>query len=162
MVRGNMPRTIEFYPGPSTNLPHSYLPALLIKLRGLALAIEPIDDEQIAPVGMPCKSVGGGDFGVQIGSTAGQKGPTGGAGLNTIGLLVRTWGRTSARNVTERTFCVSDGSGAPVKCKAPADTEFVIPSDDSFVSVTGAVSCETGGPGNLAPLIRIRCQADVR
>jgi len=125
-------------------------------------AIESLGDEEIAPVGMPCKSVGGGDFGVQAGGTAGQRGVNGGVGLNTIGLLVRTWGNVSSPNVTERTFCIGDGSGAAVKCAAPADTEFVLPADGSFVSVTGVVSCETDGPGNLAPLIRIRCQADVR
>lgn len=125
-------------------------------------AIDPLGYEEVAPVGLSCKAVGGGGFGLLPGSTAGQKGVNGGAGLNTIGLLVRIWGKVSLRNVTERTFCVNDGSGAVVKCAAPADTEFVIPSDGSFVSVTGVVSCEADGPENVTPFVRIRSQSDVR
>ena len=76
---------------------------------------------------------------------AGQRGVIGAHGINTIGLLIRTFGRFTF--VDSHTFTVDDGSGNAVKCVAPDGV--AINSGWHYARVTGVCSCESSG-GNLA------------
>jgi hypothetical protein len=124
-------------------------------------AIEPGETDEIKPVGMANKSVGGGDAIDPGTSTVVQKGVKGGVGANTIGLLVRTWGRVGSVNTTNRTWLVDDGSGCPIKCAAPPDPAFDLPDDGAFVTVTGICSCERNPSNEIVPVIRLRDQQDL-
>ncbi|MGB9619193.1 MAG: hypothetical protein ACPL7K_02125 [Armatimonadota bacterium] len=111
----------------------------------------------IGPLGMPNRSVGGGDFEYFPGEWAsGQAGVADGIGINTIGLLVRTCG--SVVHVDQHTFMISDGSGRPIKCITPTD----VPVDPTIMhmAVTGVCSCYQEGE-DILPLIRVRTQADM-
>ena len=111
----------------------------------------------VGPLGMPNRSVGGGDFEYFPGVWgSGQAGLTGGIGINTIGLLVRTCGAVT--RIDPHTFMVNDGSGREIKCVTPIDV-FVDPTI-THMGVTGVCSCYLAGE-ELLPLIRIRTQADM-
>lgn len=125
-------------------------------------AIEPGDTDEIEPMGMANRNVGGGDAIDPGTSTVVQKGVTGGQGANTIGLLVRTWGRVGSVNTTARTWTVDDGSGCLVKCAAPPDPEFDLPSDGAYATVTGVCSCERNTSQEIVPVIRLRDQHDLQ
>ncbi len=64
----------------------------------------------LAPLTLPNRSVGGGDFSYCAATGRGQMGVCGGCGLNTVGLLVRTCGRVLEVNRDERCFYIDDGS----------------------------------------------------
>lgn len=124
-------------------------------------AIEPSDSDNVTPFGMANRSIGGGDQKDSTSGAVAQSGVRGGRGPNTVGLLVRTWGRVSSRNTTARTWLVDDGSGCPVKCVAPPDPEFVLPDPNAIVAVTGVCSCERNPSNELIPVIRLRDQQDL-
>jgi hypothetical protein len=109
----------------------------------------------VNPLGMSVRSVGGGDFLDPV-THVGQQGVTGGAGMNNIGLLVRTWGRFGY--VDQSTFTIDDGSMS-VKCVVPAGV--TINPNWRFVGVTGISSCEKVGD-QIRPLLRVRSQEDIR
>ena len=104
---------------------------------------------------MTNRSVGGGDFLDSI-TGFGQRGITGGFGLNNIGLLVTTWGEVSS--VGADSFIIDDGSGVDVRCVVPAGV--TLPGVDNYVAVTGASSCEKVGD-DLYRLLRVREQDDI-
>ncbi|MGB9619376.1 MAG: hypothetical protein ACPL7K_03065, partial [Armatimonadota bacterium] len=95
------------------------------------IALGPIS-EPVRPVGLTNRSIGGGDFGKPADGT-GQQGPTGGVGLNNVGLLIRTWGRIVEREpgLLPSWFVIDDGSGANVKCLVPEG----VPVDPSLLYV---------------------------
>lgn len=95
----------------------------------------------VAPLCMPNRMLGGADWRYDPGTGAGQRGATGGAGLNNIGLLVRTTGACSY--VDEHTFIIDDGSGVSVTCITPP-TILVSPAW-RYVAVTGASSISRDG-----------------
>lgn len=113
------------------------------------------------PLGMPTRSVGGGDDEWEEVTGAGQKGVVGGVGLNNVGLLVRTWGRYMQIGPTE--FFVDGGGGGggamPLKCVVPPDV--TLEPWWSEVTVTGVSSTEMVGE-HLYPVIRVRTQDDIR
>ena len=86
----------------------------------------------LAPVGMPNRSLGGSNWGAP---PLGQYGVLGGAGLNTVGLLVRCWGRVTA--VGPGCVVIDDGSG-PVR----VDTSVLAspPPSGSYIGVVGISS----------------------
>lgn len=95
----------------------------------------------VAPLGMPNKIIGGGDYNYDPESGAGQRGVTNGTGLNNIGLLVRTTGACSY--VDNHTFIIDDGSGVGITCITPP-TILASPAWQ-YVAVTGASSIRRDG-----------------
>jgi len=100
----------------------------------------------ILPLGVTCRSLGGGSFGA---SSAGQAGMTGGVGLNNIGLLVRAWGRVSGP--AGGPYTLDDGSGANVALQVVSGSL----TPGSYIGVTGIVSCMKVGEA-LRPVLIIK------
>ncbi|OFX14657.1 MAG: hypothetical protein A2Z18_05235 [Armatimonadetes bacterium RBG_16_58_9] len=101
--------------------------------------------QAIGALGMAGTSLGGAAFGL-------QPGITGGAGLNTIGLLVRIWGNVTyvSSSTTPGYFVLDDGSGlvdkdgntgVRVYCGSLA-----LPTVSGNVTATGLCSIEAGCP----------------
>jgi len=112
------------------------------------------------PLDLVNRDLGGGDWNYNSSTGAGQQGMTGRVGLNNIGLLVRTTGCVSDSNDTAKTFNIDDGSFlGPIKVAAPSTV--TVPSDGTYVGVTGLSSCETQS-GNVVPVLLTRCQDDRR
>lgn len=106
--------------------------------------------------------IGGTDWNYNAGTGAGQKGVLGGSGLNNIGLLITTLGRVTHAD-TDYVY-LDDGSALDddsgylgVKVLA---TSLDIPTENSYVNVTGISSCSKEGD-DLHRLIRVRDQADI-
>ncbi len=85
----------------------------------------------VVSLGINNYTLGGADW--RVSGTAGQRGTTGSAGLNNIGLLVKTWGQYQQIDAT--TFTIDDGSGLSVKCTVPPGT--FLNSGWHHVGVTG-------------------------
>ncbi|MBI2843725.1 MAG: hypothetical protein HYX78_10030 [Armatimonadetes bacterium] len=111
--------------------------------------------ENLKPLGMNNRAVGGGDSGVY---PLGQLGVTYGFGLNNVGLYITTWGRvlsTGSDPDLGPYAIISDGSpGSPTALNIRVYTSEPVMSGDFFV-VSGAVglyrdrfSCLIGGPCN--------------
>lgn len=122
-----------------------------------AATITPNDSDSVAPLGLTNGALGGGDWSYSPLTGAGQKGVAGGAGLNNIGLLVKTWGAFTKTGDT--TFTLDDGSGVAVKCIVPAGVS--LNPVWTYATVTGASSCEKVG-GELYRLLRVRSQEDIQ
>lgn len=121
-----------------------------------AIEILTTGNTPLSPLGLINRSLGGGDWFYDLATGTGQRGITGGFGLNNIGLLVRTCGAFGY--IDEHTFTVNDGSGFDVKCIAPDDV--ALNESWGYVVVTGISSCEIVGP-ELHRLIRVRSQDDI-
>lgn len=107
-------------------------------------------------VGMGNLSVGGADFHYVSGlHPTGQRGVKDGAGLNNIGLLVRTWGKVTSRGTGY--FVIDDGSGVLMKCYSPGITA---PLVGKYVVVKGISTCEQSG-SDLLRMVWARNAADV-
>jgi len=66
----------------------------------------------IKPIGMNNRSLGGDGFLYDgEGGTQGQPGVYAGVGLNTVGLLVRIWGKVTAIGSLNRWYVIDDGTG---------------------------------------------------
>lgn len=114
----------------------------------------------LKPIGVPNRWIGGGNFG------ANTKGVTGGVGLRNMGLLVKTWGKTTyIGGEGEGFFYIDDGSrlndgsghvGLKVKCR-----DLLKPALGTNVVVTGICSCEKVGD-RITRVIKVRRQSDVR
>lgn len=114
----------------------------------------------VSPVGMPNKSVGGGNYYVSANSTGGQNGISGASGLNNVGLLVKSWGNVKSVDTANRTFIIDDGSGRCVKCIAPAGSDFSLPEVNTYAGVAG-ISSIYSESGNFLPSIKVRCKDDI-
>jgi hypothetical protein len=92
-----------------------------------------------------------------------------GYGLSTAGLLIRTWGKVLSVNQDDKSFVIDDGSAVGIKVVPPRDTQaaepnngvvvhpdFIPPSHDQFVIVTGISSLEADGQGGFVPAVRLR------
>lgn len=90
----------------------------------------------VAPLAMNNSSVGGADWFYNPTTGAGQRGTSGTAGLNNIGLLVRVWGSFARLDATS--FVLDDGSGLFIRCTAP--DEVYLDSRWQHVSLTGISS----------------------
>jgi len=100
--------------------------------------------------------LGGGDWFYDSDTGAGQKGISGGIGLNNIGALIRTWGNFTY--VDETSFSIDDGSRIGVICQVP-DTVTINPAWE-YVVVTGISSCYKDGD-DLRKLVLVRDQNDI-
>jgi hypothetical protein len=84
----------------------------------MELAVVPVEGAvlgsgtPLTPVGMNNKTTGGGWFGGQPGVLDNAVTGVYSAGLNNVGMLVRTWGRVTGSGVTApgATFWINDGS----------------------------------------------------
>lgn len=125
------------------------------------------DITEMNSLGMVGRAIGGGDmFGALPGT--GQCGVTGGAGLNNIGLLVKTWGLVP--NLGSDYLYVDDGShlldgtltglelntGIRVMCDPTGIGK------GAYLEVTGISSSFKTMGGDVAPLILARDSADIR
>lgn len=110
------------------------------------------DGDELGPLGMPGKSVGG-------------------TGLTSLGLLVRIWGMVTHVAAGGGYFCLDDGSGksdglghsgVPVVLSDLVESvpSGSIPSVGSFRSVTGIVGLADLG-GGAVPVVRIRGVSDL-
>lgn len=145
---------------------------------------------QVQPLAMPTKSLGGGAFLFDLVSGAGQRPvtafqtiknshwtrsevPVPIAGLNNLGLLVRTWGRVVWADDARGTFYIDDGSGFDdFQYPNPANNEppgvkvtmpvwgLPLPAVGTQVQVTGISSCYVRD-GYVFRQLRARSEADV-
>jgi hypothetical protein len=107
--------------------------------------------DEVAPIYMSNKTIGGGDMNLYT------KGVAGGSGVNNIGLLIKTFGKVTYVNTTSQFFYIDDGWGKTTTLPAPdsctvqgirvsygglADGVPAItpPLVDNYVAVTGIVS----------------------
>jgi len=113
------------------------------------------------PVGLKNVDNGGGGYGFNPATGAGQKGVTGGAGLNNIGLLVKMWGRFEW--VTPNEFLINDGSNTPVRCRVPAGSTLPLAWQHSniYVCVTGICSGYPDG-NNFLRQLYVRALDDIQ
>lgn len=104
------------------------------------------------PLGMPNRSLGGSDLGMP---PLGQYGVTGGAGLNNVGLLVKTWGKVVSAGTGY--VDIDDGSG-PVR----VDTSLLAsqPVQESYIAVIGISSIYKPGEDRMR-LVLPRGTADI-
>ncbi len=109
----------------------------------------------LQPLGMTLRALKCGDYHYDSGASAGQKGMTGGSGLNTIGLLTGTVGRVVS--VATGYFTIDDGSGQ-VKVITPEGVH--APKPGVSVRVTAVVSVERV-ESDLQPVLRVRRQSDI-
>jgi len=93
--------------------------------------------DAIKPFASCIRSIGGGASGIP---PQGQEGVTGGTGLNTIGLLMRTAGMVTARypGDSPQRFILDDGSPYLLNCVCLSGV--TLPSVDDFCVVTGVSS----------------------
>ena len=111
------------------------------------------------PVAMKIAAVGGADWMYDEIDGTGQKGVTGGVGLNNIGLVVRVKGQYWPRDQTM--FMVSDGSPTLLKCLLPPGVEIdPLWTAGMNMTVTGVCSTEMVNE-DLFPVVRVRTQGDI-
>lgn len=119
-------------------------------------SVTPLGAGAVEPLGLGTRSLYGGDFYYERATGKGQRGMAGGAGLNPVGLLLRTLGRVVATSNTA--LAIDDGDGRSVKVRLPAGVS--PPSEGSFVRVTGVLSTVVLEDG-LHPVLRPRRAADL-
>jgi uncharacterized protein (TIGR03790 family) len=112
------------------------------------------------PLEVVNRALGGGGWNYSLTTGAGQQGMTGRAGLNNIGLLLRTTGCVSDSDSNAKTLNIDDGSLlGPIKVAAPSTV--TVPADGTYVGVTGVSSCEVQS-GDIVPVLLTRRQDDIR
>ncbi len=110
----------------------------------------------VEPVGMIARTIGGG-------SSVGQSGVVGGAGLTNVGLLIRTWGRVTS--VGSGYLYIDDGSALQ---DGSGETGVRIVCDPSgfetgdLLEVTGISSCFTPVAGKIGRCVLTRGQGDLK
>jgi hypothetical protein len=112
------------------------------------------------PIGLTNRVIGGGDLGYSIGPPpVGQQGILGKAGLNNIGLLVKTWGTVTGidQSPTPLYFSVTDGYDV---LQVDLATGATLPAEGDYVSVIGISSCYADGD-YLRSRIRLRSAVDL-
>jgi len=115
----------------------------------------------LVPLGVRGFYLGGADWQYNPATGAGQQGVTGSHGVNSIGLLVRAWGRVTEvdPSPTPVWFRIDDGSGRTVRCVVVGVSPTVNPLwAGRFVEAAGISSCELQG-GSVVPTILLRANA---
>ena len=123
--------------------------------RIIASSLANVGAGALQPLGMTLRSLKCGGYGYDAASGAGQRGMTGGSGLNTVGLLVRIVGKVISANTSN--FTIDDGS---IKVKVVVPDGVESPNIGSFVRVAGIASMEIVG-SDLNPVLRVRRQDDL-
>jgi len=122
-----------------------------------ATEVTRVDSGTLEPMGLMVRALWGGDTFYSAASGAGQKGMKNGAGLNTVGLLVRTTGRVVSADASG--FVFGDGSSEhDARVLMPEGAAALQPGQ--FVRVVGIVSCEREG-ADLLPILRVRRATEV-
>ena len=118
----------------------------------------------VTPVMMSNKALGGADWNCDDQYNKGQRGVLEAAGLNNIGLLVRTCGKVTHSG--DGFFYIDDGSGIEdgsgirgVKVDAAG---LSVPSEGAFVTLTGISSCYKAEDETLRRLLRVRISDDIK
>ena len=111
--------------------------------------ITPTGGGEAKPLAITNQAVGGSDF------NAIAKGATGGHGMNTVGLLVKTWGTVASKNTGE--FCITDGSGDPIRVDSTSSG--TQPNINDYVSATGICRLEKIG-SDYVPFVELRQTSD--
>lgn len=106
--------------------------------------------------GLNTAALGGEDWLYSGVTGAGQRGVSGVSGLNSIGLLVRTWGRVTAS--ASGYYMITDG-GRPGGVKVDSSLLSSPAGEGDYVAVTGVLGLELSGQ-DYVPIIRPRSQAD--
>jgi hypothetical protein len=110
--------------------------------------------DPLAPLGMPNKSVGGGDWGTPL---LGQYGVAGATGLNNVGLLIATWGRVTEKGTGY--LLITDGSGDAIRVSTAGLS--TIPDENDYICVIGISSLYKPGSDRLR-LVLPRADSDVK
>lgn len=115
----------------------------------------------IEPLALVNRSIGGGDWHYDSVSGAGQRGITGCAGLNNIGLLITTTGRVTYSDPDLLYFYIDDGSGlADDSGNMGVKVLGRVPGEGyptgKYVKVTGTSSCFKGTSPDTSLYRRIR------
>jgi len=126
--------------------------------------------ELLSPLGMPNRSLGGGDFcfdsSVPGPPPTGQRGVELGSGINNIGLLGRTWGRVIEVDPHEwpEWMIIDDNFMTPqTRVKVIIPSGLVAPDVGKYVVVTGPISCVLDpGTGLLKRALKVRKQEDIQ
>jgi len=116
-----------------------------------------LDSDEPKSVGMANRSLGGSDWFWDESTGAGQKGVSGGVGLNNIGLLVRTAGWVIFVDRENQIYYIDDGS-ARSEADIVAVDDWNRPNIDpgQFVTLTGISSCQFWSEGPwFSRLLRI-------
>jgi hypothetical protein len=92
------------------------------------------------PRAMSNRDLGGGTSGTPPNC---QGGPVGGLGLNNIGLLVRIWGRVTAKVQEETYVVIEDGTGTPVRVDCSKLSS--LPERGDYIGATGISSLQNVG-----------------
>ena len=75
-------------------------------------------------------------------------------GLTCIGLLIKTWGKVVSISEDNSSFYISDGSKQNIKIIVPSESE--LPTNGSFVIVTGVACKDADKSGKTCSAVRIR------
>jgi hypothetical protein len=115
-------------------------------------------NQPLNPLGMTNASLGGGDLGIvpsgQFGVTDALGNPC--RGINTIGLLVKTWGRVTGSGAGY--VLIDDGSNSPVR--VDTSTLTTIPVAPQYVTVIGISGLQQSGNARSKSVMP-RGQSDV-
>ena len=130
-----------------------YISALWAKSNGTGV---------VDPIAMSNAAIGGVNWNYIPATGAGQIGITGSYGANNMGVLVRIWGRVTSRDTANSAyFYIDDGSYIADSTKTGIEDNIGVrvsanPTSyarDSFVIVTGVVSCFKDTNGNVRRMI---------
>lgn len=107
----------------------------------------------LRPLGLTSRAFAGGDAGF-------QKGIPGDGNLNTIGLLVTTWGPVSALDYSANPgwLKIGESSGSEIKIVAPSGVKF--DADWAYVTATGICSVEKVN-GQMTRVLKVRRASDI-
>lgn len=127
-----------------------------------ALSVTPNGRGLVGALGLRNRDVGGDDWCWNSSNGVGQCGLFGATGMNNIGMLITTWGRTTETG--RDWFYIDDGSNVKdgtgntgIYVRAPG---LGIPAKGSYVSVTGISSCENYA-GKTVSMLMPRWQNDI-
>ena len=130
-----------------------YISALWAKSNGIGV---------VDPIAMSNAAIGGVNWNYSDSTGAGQRGIAGGLGPNNMGVLVRIWGRVTSRDTANSAyFYIDDGSyiadgtltGSENNIGVRVSANPTSYARDSFVIVTGVVSCFKDTNGNVRRMI---------
>ncbi len=118
----------------------------------------------IPPVFMVNRNVGGADYLYEPAENRGQKGCANGYGANNIGLLVKVYGEVTAVDTVNGWIYLDDGSsmsdgGPDTGLRIVCDTSLVAVGDR--VMATGCVSVYETSPGVIHPVVLTRSTSDI-
>ena len=125
------------------------------QITNTTLKISPNPPSLVNPISFNGFTLGGGDFGIP---PIGQYGVEVGSGVNSIGLLVMTWGRVSALHYFESYMEILDGSNVIVRVDT---TGLRLPlSVNQYIIVTGILSLDKEGPARIR-IVKPRADGDI-